>query len=103
MRKIFLLIVMTLLASSFCFATNTVQNKKNVIAKEMNYKMSSNLLKTASVNDGWYATCYVTVTNLETGEVRRIYGFGFGATKADALANCGKNARNLAHAQYAAY
>lgn len=91
MKKIFFVMVFALM-SSFCFATNAVE------AKKVNYQITD-----VNDADGWYCRCYVTVTNLETGEVRRVYSFGFGSSKSEALTNCGSNAHALADAMYAGH
>lgn len=86
--------------ASSSFADNSI-NSKEIKFEERGFEIINFELINKNVGDiGWVATCYVLVRNTETGETRKVYGIGYGATQSEALSNCGANARESAEILY---
>uniref|UniRef100_UPI00404B452C hypothetical protein n=1 Tax=Gelidibacter sp. TaxID=2018083 RepID=UPI00404B452C len=96
MKKFLVVFGMFFALSSF--ANNSLSKKEIDFNTNSLEVVSKKLIKEKFDAPGWYASCYVTITNSETGATRKIYAYGYGATPSAALSNCGENATVLAEA-----
>ena len=95
MKQIFVVFLMTFSMSIYAGNSLEKEDVKVTPVELENLIIKSNDEKNTSPV-GYIVTCYVTISNSETGETRRVDSFGHGATRSAALANCGSNARVVA-------
>ena len=97
MKNLFLPIFLML----FVFAgyANNYEKLEKIDSKTKTSLISQNeSSETNPFDDGYFATCSVTIRNTITGQTRQVNGIGHGATRSDAINNCAQNARAAANA-----
>ncbi|MEM5565763.1 hypothetical protein WNY78_11640 [Psychroserpens sp. AS72] len=93
MKKIVFLFMMSLTFSAF--SSNSISNKL-----DFNFTKIDNKTFTTIEDNGWGVTCYITIVNQVTGEERKVFSSGTGATPGLALLDCEKNAREKAKREF---
>lgn len=92
MKKLLTVVMMFFALASL--ANNSIRNediKSKTSSLELTNQKLLNIVMT-NVDQRYIALCYVTITNHETGETRKIYGMGTGSSPSAAMSNCGSNA-----------